>query len=289
MTKQMMRIIIMFLCMMIPLTVSAHNNFSSTNFIGEDDVVDSGGGRTGSTSFNVLSAIGQNSQGTISSASFIIHAGFLHPIPPSPTPTVTATASPTFTWTPTHSPTLTPTETPIVSATPSMTMTETSTSTPVATETASPTISETATESATPTISATITPTVTPTVTSTVTQTATISATSTVSPTITITATHTMTATKHPWAGDNVVFYPNPGIVGQTCWFQVAVGNEGSAEVKITIYNTVGEQVANVQATCYVGFNQLAFDTGNLSPGFYFFKTTIGDKEEGIKKLVLIK
>lgn len=81
MNKQVMRIIIMFLCMMIPIMVYAHSNFSSTSYIGEDDVNDSGGGDAASTSFNIQASVGQSAQGAASSSSFILNAGFLCPIP----------------------------------------------------------------------------------------------------------------------------------------------------------------------------------------------------------------
>lgn len=221
MNKHMMMVIIMLLSMMVPLTASSHSNFSSINYTGVDDVIDSGGGFTTSTNYDELSAIGQSGQGTVISGNYILHAGFLHPIPPSPALTVT------------------PTATPFVTAIPTLT--------------------------------------------------ATISATLTITATSSITATQTITPTGQIWDGDDIIFYPNPGMIGKSCWFQVKINSDEAKEVTVKVYNTVGELVVDLQETCSSGINQLAFDSGNLSPGIYFFKVKIGDKEEGFKKLVLVK
>lgn len=264
--------IVVPLIMMMPLTASAHNNFSSASYIGEDDVIDSGGGRTSSTNYNINASVGQTGQGIITSTSFIINAGFLHPIPPTPTPTVTPTITITYTITPTNSPTPTITETPDVSATPSLT----------ATITMTPTITLTPTESATLTVSATVTPTATCTGTPTVTSTPTESATATAM------STHTRTSTR-TWQGDDVVYYPQPAVIGNPSWFQIVIHNEQTCAVMIAIYNIYGERVGKINRDCSPGINSLAFNNSNMAPGVYFYVVKIDGQKQDVKKMVLIR
>jgi hypothetical protein len=79
--------------------------------------------------------------------------------------------------------------------------------------------------------------------------------------------------------------YPNPFNVGTTIRFFV----EKSSEVKITIYNILGEQVKELMNERKEhGYHEIQFLPHNLPSGVYYCRITIEEKG-AIKKLLLIK
>jgi len=149
---------------------------------------------------------GSGNSGSVSN--YVVMAGSVETLTPTPTstptstPTATPTNTPTATLTPTSTATdtptptstvtSTPTKTPTATFTPTATPTPTQTPTPTATKTATPTETATPTQTPTPTKTSTSTPTATPTNTATATH------TPTPTDTPTLTATHTTTPTKTP-------------------------------------------------------------------------------------------
>ncbi|MBN1595999.1 hypothetical protein JW933_08755 [candidate division FCPU426 bacterium] len=304
----------------------AHSNFTSANYIGVDDVQDSGGNTAVSAHYGVLPAICQTGIDIITSTNYINYAGFLHAAFLNPTVTATPTPTPSASATPTPTATLemesatytlTSTSTPLVSpsSTPTETMTPTSTDTHTATATSSgtpdyttptdtPTSSPTATVSSTRTVSATSTPTasitptgtITPTITmtSTISVTVTITPTATISPTMSITPTLTTTPDLPAAIDQTVVFYPHPARVGQNAFFAIRIRDnilqsQEDCPVEIKIYNMTGEKAAEIKVRCHAGFNQVPLATGDMAAGFYFYRVWINGKAEDARKLVMIK
>ncbi len=191
------------------------------------------------------------------------------------TPTFTASPTPTKTGTPTFTPT------PSISATytPTFTFTPTATGTP--TKTASPTPSPTYTASPTFTASPTATPTPTITSTSTVTFTR----------TLTVSATVTLTITPYQVDQNTVLTYPSPA-TGNQVWFYYQI--QGPAQVRIRIFNIVGEQGPTLHNSHGAGrFGRTMWDTSQVASGIYLYKIIIDDqsghREIGPKKIVIVK
>jgi hypothetical protein len=205
---------------------------------------------------------------------------------PSGTRTSTPTATPTITRTrtPTNTPTVTPTNTPTrtstatSTATPSYTVTPTRTVTPTATPTGSPT------RSATPTHSATTSPTVTPTHTATDTPTPTV--------TRTITPYFSPTVSPTPIAPTlaEIIAYPQPA-AGDTLFFGFTLPFPG--QVKIEIFNILGEKVKTLEDKGEAGFWNGAWNLRGVAPGVYLYRVHLeGIKDtyrSGWKKLVVVK
>lgn len=131
---------------------------------------------------------------------------------PSSTPTLTPT--PTHTFTPTFSPTSTPTltVTSTLTSTDTLTLTSTPTLTQSRTFTSTPTPTFTPTFTPTPTSTSTLTstPTITPTLTSTSTPTITATPSNTLSPISTFTPTSTLIFTSTPTPPPGILVWPNP-------------------------------------------------------------------------------
>lgn len=290
----------------IPALAAAHGNYSSANYIGVDDVNDSGGGNAASANYGQISAVGQGGQGTVSSANYFVHAGFLHPAPSSPTPTATPTITPTLTVTATltSTPTFTHTSTATCTSTvsPTASITGTATLTPENTATASPTVTLTQTASATLTASATSTATLTASLTATATPSLTASPTTTISPTRTlsptvsrtasITPTHTQTpARENPRAGldlggRGLMAYPNPAHGRMTFVFHL----ESAAKVEIHIFNLAGERTVVLSGDFPAGRGQmLAWNAHDTAPGIYLARMYLAGAEKAALKIAVVK
>lgn len=257
MNKHMMSLVLLLLCLIVPLTSKSHQNFSSSSFIGQDDVIANGGGPAAATSYRNHTSVGQSAQGSASSTSFIIHAGYLHPLLQTPTDT------------------------------PSITITSTSTTTPTITATSSITPPFTFTTTPTTTVTATITPTLTISATQTASATCTITATQTASRTISPTAT--ITPTNQVWLGDDIIFFPQPAVIGQPSWIQVQHRGSTEWDVVISVYNILGEQVFSLKERGIVGLSRIPITTDKLAPGIYYYQVMINQDKQSVRKMVLIK
>jgi hypothetical protein len=227
----------------------------------------------------------------------------------SPTPTITPTKTESATQTATFTATLTSTISPTPTFTPTSTASATRTATPTftATATASATRTATDTRTATPTYTTTSTFTVTrtrtatPTIspTSTISPTLTISPTRTTTPTVTLTctisptvlATTTATTTPVVMTAEQVLAYPQPAI-GPDLWFAYAPA--GPAEVRIEIFNVVGEPCQTLRDQCPApGTWRTHWDIRQTAPGMYFYRLTLayadGPRQFPIQKLVIVK
>lgn len=141
---------------------------------------------------------------------------------------------------------------------------------------------------ATPTITFTVTPTPSITLTSTISPTRTISATFTISPTCTPTPTITPTsALAGIFLGDKVVLlYPNP--FADQAQFLIHLDN--AAEVKIIIYNMVGEKIAELLENLPVGHGQIIiWDCSQVATGIYIARVFIQGREVQKLKLALTR
>ncbi len=108
-------------------------------------------------------------------------------------------------------------------------------------------------------------------------------------PTPTITPTITPTVQLLP---DNTAFtYPSPA-KGDTLWFYYSV--RGPAEVRIEIYNVIGEKGKVITNSHMSSGNQrTSWDIKDVAPGLYFYRLYIedaaGKRDLGLKKLYIIK
>ncbi|MEW6515354.1 MAG: T9SS type A sorting domain-containing protein [candidate division FCPU426 bacterium] len=286
-----------------PLGLSAawaHSGFASGNYIGVDDVQDSGGNTANSANYTALSAIGQVGIDTAASANYIVYAGFLHAalLNPTSTPTPTPSITPTLSPTPTESETFT--ASPTLTATPTLSASPTSTGTPADTQTVTATITLTATSTPTATATATATLTATHSPTGTVTGTATASAT--VSPTFTASPTPTRSPTPADTAtptattanplqdldlgGRIVLAYPNPAAREM----RFALHLERPARVTIAIYNASGERVARLEESLPAGRGLLLrWDCADAAPGLYFARVLFEGNLQATLKVSVVK
>lgn len=205
---------------------------------------------------------------------------------PTPTPTITKTytssptISPTSTWSPTATITLTPTYSPTFTVSPTITQTITAT--------LSPTITPSMTISPTCTVSATVTNTQTITMTSSITTTATLSATITPTPTLTPTLTPTQTRglEEVDLKGKKALSYPNPA--RERMKFLIHL--ETAAQIKIIVYNLIGEQIAVIEESLSAGHGQvIEWDCKDVAAGIYFMRVFINGEEVEIIKAAVIK
>lgn len=173
--------------------------------------------------------------------------------------------SPTFTSTPTSSATVTPSTTP----TASVTSTPSRTSTPSATATYF-TQTPTLTPTTTPTATVTSSTTATPVQTSTLTAAATSSATSTPAPDL---------------GGKDVLVYPNPA--RQSMHFILNLDHP--AEIRVEIYNAVGERAATLKATLSGAGAGLTWECAHQARGIYIARVFKGNTEIANIKAALVK
>ncbi len=172
---------------------------------------------------------------------------------------------------------------------------------PLPTMTNTPTYTATYTYTHTPTITLTNTPTYT----STVTKTYTITITSTISPTSTVTQTITLTGTATPTLSptitptdvpfkldrNKIMAYPSPAR-GDMMRFYVYT--PAQSHLTIEIFNIIGEKGDTIEIPfTAAGYKRIPWDIRNVSPGIYFYRTTI-QSPEGIqtfpvRKFVIIK
>ena len=79
--------------------------------------------------------------------------------------------------------------------------------------------------------------------------------------------------------------YPNPFNPSTT----ISFGLPHKSDVQLTVYNTLGQQVATlVKDEKEAGYHEVNFDGGGLSSGVYFYRLTAGSFA-GTKKLVLLR
>ncbi len=218
---------------------------------------------------------------------------------PTITPTLTFTASftPTISFTPTNSFTLTPTPTatPTSTSTASPTPTDSPTSTPSSTPTLTPTNSPTSTPSATRTPTNSFTPTFTfsPTTTATFSLTPTASFTPTLTAVFTATDTSTPPATATPTPNDFLILGRNlfdPVQQSLTVDFRVII----AGNVKIAVYNIVGEQVVKlIDLNELPGNYQLTWNgrnkNGDLVGNGVYFVTIQQPSGYGLKQVIVLK
>ncbi|MCD4812816.1 T9SS type A sorting domain-containing protein [bacterium] len=217
-------------------------------------------------------------------------------------PTVTPTETPTTTQTPVYSPTASPTvsltptitltstisatATPTASVTPTMTQSATYTATPTATVTRTASLTATASPTATQTLTATLTATITP--SSTITPTATISPTNTPTPTMTpsMTASATNALSGVALEANDVLPYPNPG----RNQIRFLMHFTEPSDVRIELYNTNGEQVADINQSFNAGRGQyILWDCREVAAGIYFARVLVNGSERKVKKIAIVK
>jgi len=79
--------------------------------------------------------------------------------------------------------------------------------------------------------------------------------------------------------------FPNPFNPGTTIKFSIPV----EADVKLNVYNTLGQEVAEVlNARLTEGYHEAEFDAGLLTSGIYFYRLE-ADKFVDVKKMIIIK
>lgn len=79
--------------------------------------------------------------------------------------------------------------------------------------------------------------------------------------------------------------YPNPFNPSTNIAFDIPV----SAQVKIDVYNILGEQVASLfNGMKTAGHHTITFEASNFATGIYYYKMTAGDYVD-IKKMILMK
>ncbi|MBC7186173.1 MAG: T9SS type A sorting domain-containing protein, partial [Calditrichaeota bacterium] len=79
--------------------------------------------------------------------------------------------------------------------------------------------------------------------------------------------------------------YPNP--FNPTTTFRLALPKK--AEVKVTVYNMLGQRVAELfHGQLPAGVHTFSFDGRNCASGVYFYRVEAGDFV-GIKRMVLVK
>ena len=79
--------------------------------------------------------------------------------------------------------------------------------------------------------------------------------------------------------------FPNPFNPSTTIKFSIPV----EADVKLNVYNTLGQEVAEVlNARLTEGYHEAEFDAGLLTSGIYFYRLE-ADKFVDVKKMIIIK
>jgi len=204
----------------------------------------------------------------------------------TPTVTLTSTATGTATATPTSTPTGTISETPTASPTATGTATWTGTPTMTLTATISPTPADSATGTATPTITLTATPTLTATEPPTANPTATITPSATSTATVALPPTSTVTATPSTVRGDGTVrAFPIPARNRMRFFLSL----EQAGDVRIAIYNVVGERVIELAGHVPAQTGELVWDCGAAAPGVYFARVKVGGKAATLIKVAVEK
>ncbi len=80
--------------------------------------------------------------------------------------------------------------------------------------------------------------------------------------------------------------YPNPFNPNTTIEFEI----KEDAKVKLTVYNILGEQVAElVNGDINMGTHKVDFNAANLASGVYVYRLDAGNKFTETKKMVLMK
>jgi Secretion system C-terminal sorting domain len=80
--------------------------------------------------------------------------------------------------------------------------------------------------------------------------------------------------------------YPNPFNAVTT----VTVALPETSDLTVTVYNTLGQQVAElVNGSVNAGTQTLTFDASDLSSGIYFVQATVPGKLDAMQKIVLVK
>ncbi len=239
-----------------------------------------------------------------------------HTLTPTATPTATRTStltatltqSPTSTPTPTRTHTSTPTVTGTFTATGTCTVTSTptptSTCSTTSTVTVSPSRSPTSTQSATATLTGTITvtSTITPTGTHTAVcspthtetasplPTAVLSLTVTGTPLITVTPTSTSTRdvlSEVDLTGRFFLAFPNPANHRMTF---VTHAVDHPAEMKVVVYNMVGERVAAFSGTLAAGRGQsVVWNCSEVTPGIYMAHLLLDGRDIGTCKIAVAR
>ena len=80
--------------------------------------------------------------------------------------------------------------------------------------------------------------------------------------------------------------FPNPF----NSTITIKVGLPESSELKLTVYNITGQEVAVLANEKFSeGYHQFTFNADNLSSGIYFVQAIVPGKLNEIKKVVLIR
>jgi len=80
--------------------------------------------------------------------------------------------------------------------------------------------------------------------------------------------------------------YPNPFNPATTVSYRIA----GTAHVKLTVYNTLGQVVEElVNSKQQAGTYRVTFDAAALSSGVYLYKLTVNGRASQVKKMILIR
>ncbi|MDP8205430.1 MAG: T9SS type A sorting domain-containing protein [Candidatus Electryonea clarkiae] len=83
-----------------------------------------------------------------------------------------------------------------------------------------------------------------------------------------------------------VEVHPNPFNPSTT----IRLGLPYGSEINVSVYNTVGQQIAQLAAGSYnAGYHNIIFDASELSSGIYFVHATVPGKMNEIRKIVLMK
>ena len=79
--------------------------------------------------------------------------------------------------------------------------------------------------------------------------------------------------------------YPNPFNPSTTIKFALPV----ETEVKLSVYNTIGEKVAEVfNGTLKEGYHEVVFEAASLTSGTYFYRLETNEFVD-VKKMLILK
>ncbi|MDP8208610.1 MAG: T9SS type A sorting domain-containing protein [Candidatus Electryonea clarkiae] len=92
--------------------------------------------------------------------------------------------------------------------------------------------------------------------------------------------------TSNPTDYDLEEVFPNPFNSMTT----ISVGLPISSELKLSVYNITGQEVAVLANERYaVGYHQLTFNANELPSGIYFIRASVPDKMDQVRKIVLVR